>query len=296
MVVERMRYGENSCDVTRSNYRDGMSAYREFTIREAASELVAPAAADDKYSRGVLGVVTGSADYPGAAVLGVEAALRTGVGMVRYLGAADHLVLARRPEAVTRPGRVQAWLIGSGIDAGARDEQTEERLRSALGDGVPVVMDSGALDLLARASGAVVITPHYRELASLLAVDAEVIAADPATWCSTAVDRLGVTVLLKGSRTMIASPSGDRWVTGPATPWLASAGTGDVLAGILGALVASRADAVAEDPGALARLAATAAVVHAETAARVSGGGPLLALDLATAVSATVASLLHPVG
>ena len=89
---------------------------------ETAAELRAPTDTDDKYRRGVVGIRTGSEQYPGAAVLGVEAAWRTGVGMVRYLGPdrPTGLVLHRRPETVTSGGRVQAWLIGSGTDAAAR--------------------------------------------------------------------------------------------------------------------------------------------------------------------------------
>jgi len=92
-----------------------MSAeYSTWTAEDAAALVAVPGDGDDKYTRGVLGVITGSTLYPGAAVLGVEAALRTGVGMVRYLGPErpSSLVLSRRPEVVTADGRVQAWLIG----------------------------------------------------------------------------------------------------------------------------------------------------------------------------------------
>ncbi|MEO7147006.1 MAG: NAD(P)H-hydrate dehydratase, partial [Terrimesophilobacter sp.] len=83
--------------------------------------LAAPREDDDKYSRGVLGIMTGSSEFPGAAVVGVDAALHTGVGMVRYLGpeVPTNLVLTRRPEAVTADGKVQAWLLGSGMPAGS---------------------------------------------------------------------------------------------------------------------------------------------------------------------------------
>ena len=76
-----------------------------WTAEDAREWIAVPTADDDKYSRGVLGVITGSHDYPGAAVLGVEAAARTGVGMVRYTGprAVGVMVLARRPEIVTSP-------------------------------------------------------------------------------------------------------------------------------------------------------------------------------------------------
>src|SRR6188508_2960194 len=98
------------------------TGWQEWTAEDAAGWVAAPAPDDDKYSRGVLGVVTGSPDFPGAAVLGVEAAHRTGVGMVRYIGhrVPCRAVLDRRPETVTVPGRVQAWLIGSGIDQNRR--------------------------------------------------------------------------------------------------------------------------------------------------------------------------------
>ena len=291
-VVERMRYRLNKWDVTRSNYRVSMTDYRQWTVADAAALISVPSATDDKYSRGVLGVVTGSAEYPGAAVLGVEAALRTGVGMVRYLGAASDLVLQRRPEAVTVPGRVQAWLLGSGIDSGSREPATTRLLHDALADGTPAVIDSGALDLVPHASGARVITPHHRELARVLSADAREIAGNPEFWCSLAAESLGVTVLLKGSNTLIAGAEGTRFSVGTATGWLASAGTGDVLAGILGALIATQADAAAEDPALLPRLAATAAVIHAQTAERVSAGGPLVALEVAQSVSHTVAQLL----
>ena len=103
-----------------------------WTTADATAHLRRPTASDDKYSRGVVGVRTGSDRYPGAAVLGVEAAHRTGAGMVRYIGPAraEDLVLARRPETVTGAGRVQAWLVGSGTDAAARILTETEALRA----------------------------------------------------------------------------------------------------------------------------------------------------------------------
>ncbi len=268
-----------------------MGAYTSWTARDAAGRIAVPGIADDKYSRGVLGVITGSTMYPGAAVIGVEAALRTGVGMVRYLGperAAD-LVLQRRPEAVVSAGRVQAWLMGSGMDHIERDNLPQ--MTSALAQPVPVVLDGGALDLYARAGGPVVVTPHYRELARVLGADVDAIASDPAAWARTAADQLGVTVLLKGHTTYIAGP--DISLSASSAPtWLATAGSGDALAGILGALVATHSQQIQDDPAELARLAATAAVVHGLAAERASAGGPLTILDLAAAVPATIAELL----
>jgi ADP-dependent NAD(P)H-hydrate dehydratase / NAD(P)H-hydrate epimerase len=267
--------------------------YAEWTERDAAGLIAVPRESDDKYSRGVLGVITGSTLYPGAAVLGVEAALRTGVGMVRYLGPErpSALVLSRRPEAVTVDGRVQAWLIGSGIDA-VDGSESAEWMTAAIAQNVPVVLDGGALSLSDRAAGPVVVTPHFRELAKLISGDAADVAADPGAAAASAAERLGATVLLKGHTTYVASPDGLLLSASLAPTWLATAGAGDALAGILGALVATHSDEVMADAAALARLAASAAVVHGLAAERASAGGPLTVLDLATAVSATIGELL----
>lgn len=267
---------------------------------DARGWIAVPRNDSDKYSRGVLGVVTGSARYPGAAVLGVEAAVRSGLGMVRYIGdqrAAD-FVLHRRPEVVTAPGRVQAWLLGSGMDAESRGEEATARLRDALAQTVPVVVDAGALDLIADAAGPVIATPHYRELARVLAVhgidsSADEIAARPAHWAGEAARILNVTVLLKGHATQVASPDGEQIVVRMAPSWLATAGSGDVLAGILGALVATHTKSIdADGHSALVRLGASAAAIHGLAADRASAGGPIAALDVADAVPATIAALL----
>ncbi len=285
----------------------------EWTAEQAAGVLRMPTASDDKYSRGVLGVRTGSDRYPGAAVLGVEAAHRTGLGMVRYLGdeRPTALVLARRPETVTADGRVQAWLIGSGTDASERSAADTAALRELLAGSMPVVVDAGALDLVPGAVAPVVVTPHDRELARLREAAGlpEISLTGPgADREGAAVDTaaaLGVTVLLKGSRTVVATPAGRvRTVVSP-TAWLAAAGTGDVLGGILGALVAGAAGAAEADTGAdgsaaldadtLGALAATAAYVHGHAAAAASAarsGGPITALDVAESVASVIGTLL----
>ena len=270
-----------------------MVDFTPWSANDAARHIRVPAAHDDKYSRGVLGVLTGSAQYPGAAVLGVESALRTGVGMVRYLGPdrATDLVLQRRPEAVAGPGRVQAWLIGSGMDHADRDDATRALSAAAMADGVPTVLDGGALDLHSAAVGPVIVTPHYRELARLLDAEATEIAAAPGEWAVRAAERLGATVLLKGSTTFVAGP-GIALTASHAPTWLATAGSGDALGGILGALVATHADDIAADPAMLAKLGATASVLHGLAAARASHGGPFTILDLAAAVPGTIAGLL----
>ena len=285
----------------------------EWTAEQAAGVLRMPTASDDKYSRGVLGVRTGSDRYPGAAVLGVEAAHRTGLGMVRYLGdeRPTALVLARRPETVSADGRVQAWLIGSGTDASERSAADTAALRELLAGSMPVVVDAGALDLVPGAVAPVVVTPHDRELARLREAAGlpEISLTGPgADREGAAVDTaaaLGVTVLLKGSRTVVATPAGRvRTVVSP-TAWLAAAGTGDVLGGILGALVAGAAGAAEADAGAdgsaaldadtLGALAATAAYVHGHAAAAASAarsGGPITALDVAESVASLIGTLL----
>jgi len=266
-----------------------------WTPADAADWIAVPAADDDKYSRGVLGVVTGSTAYPGAAVLGVEAALHTGVGMLRYLGPAraSDFVLHRRPEAVTSPGRVQAWLLGSGVDPDHLDDETSDGFETAASSGLPLVLDAGAIGLRERATGPVVVTPHFRELARATGRSVDDVAADPAEAAARAAGEWGCTVLVKGHRTHVASAGGTRLVAESAPSWLATAGAGDALGGVLGALVATHADVALEQEDALARLAATAAVVHGLAAERASGGGPLTVLGLVDALPATIAGLLR---
>ncbi len=270
-----------------------MGEFTEWTIADAARHIAVPNEQDDKYSRGVLGVITGSVEYPGAAVIGVEAALRTGVGMVRYLGdsTVGQLVLQRRPEAVCAAGRVQAWLIGSGIDADDTSETTDAAIIAAMHQPVPIVLDGASVRHYAESAGPVVITPHVRELAILMATDAEVIAADPARAARETADRLGVTVLLKGHSTWVAAPN-VLFRVRQAPTWLATAGAGDALGGILGALVATHAAEAMTKTTQLAELAATAVLVHGLAATRASAGGPFTILDLCRAIPATVADLL----
>ncbi|ALJ21248.1 ADP-dependent NAD(P)H-hydrate dehydratase [Microbacterium sp. No. 7] len=290
----------------------------EWSRADAAAFLRVPTSRDDKYSRGVVGLRTGSERYPGAAVLGVEGAWRAGAGMVRYVGPARDLVLARRPETVAVDGRVQAWVIGSGTDAAVRAPAETEALRALLAGEVPVVVDAGALDLASAAAAPIVVTPHageHRLLRERLGLpvspgvpggaarggtdraESDGGGADRVEVAQAEADRaeaalgtaraLGATVLLKGATTVVASPDGRvRTVTAP-TSWLATAGTGDVLAGVLGALVAAGGDL----PGA----AATAAWIHGRAGAAASaarGGGPLVALEVAEHVASVVGGLL----
>lgn len=269
-----------------------MTTYTEWTAAEAREWIAVPREWDDKYSHGVLGVITGSADYPGAAVLGVDAALHTGVGMVRYLGTerAAALVLGRRPEAVTVDGRVQAWLLGSGMEDASDDTLVSARLWTALESGHPMVLDAGAVGFSGDAAGPTVLAPHYGELARTLGADLAEVAAEPQDWADRAARSLDTTVVLKGHTTWIAGPGGTFRVDAPTT-WLATAGTGDALAGILGALLATHARAIAEDDAILTQLAATAVLLHGLAGARAGAGGPFTVLGLNAALPAVIASL-----
>ncbi|MDZ8171117.1 ADP-dependent NAD(P)H-hydrate dehydratase [Microbacterium xanthum] len=274
---------------------------RRWTATDAAGSLRAPAAHDDKYTRGVVGVRTGSVDFPGAAVLGVEAAWRTGVGMVRYVGPARAEVLARRPETVAAAGRVNAWVIGSGTDATRRDAAETAALRELLDGDVPVVVDAGALDLVDHPAAPVVVTPHAGEFARLrdrlgladLPPDADHADRDDAA-LETA-ERLGAAVLLKGARSVAAAPGGFIAVIADSTPWLATAGTGDVLAGVIGA-VAAGSDALAS-AGDWGPVAATGAWLHGRAANIASSrfglaGGPITAGDVAEALPFAVGEIV----
>jgi len=300
---------------------------RRLERADVARSWPVPGPTDQKYTRGVLGVVAGTPTFPGAAVLAVTAAVRAGVGMVRYRGPDDvaHVVVSARPEAVPAEGRVQAWALGSGIpaagdraapgdgDGHSADAGQHERIRYALavacgelaqdvaGPRVPAVVDAGALSLLPdRCPPSVVLTPHAGELATLLRargedVDRDQVEAEPWRWARRAHDLTGATVLLKGAATVVVGPAG-AWSQADGPAWLATAGSGDVLAGLLGALLAAYGDRVVQEPGLAARLAATAAAVHGWAGGRANAGGPVAALDVAEALPGTVADLLRVPG
>lgn len=202
-----------------------------------------PEATSDKYSRGVVGLDTGSLDYPGAAVLGVVGACHAGAGMVRYLGpsAVAARVLDRFPNVVTSPGRVQALVLGSGWGDAARAGLVAD----SVANGLPLVIDADALRLVPqRGHSQVLLTPHAGELAFLLRWDRATVMADPIAAVRQASEKTGCTVLLKGATQYLAVP--DRELVELAVPgpaWTAQAGSGDVLAGIAGALLAAGLDA-----------------------------------------------------
>lgn len=273
-----------------------------WTGDEAAAWLRRPGPHDHKYTRGVLCVRTGSSRYPGAAVLGVSAALSTGIGMVRYVPAHDEeppyglpapaaAVLAAHPEVVFGPGEGDAWLIGSGTDPSRRCAAEEAELLELLRGEAPVVVDAGALDLvpgLGARRAPLILTPHAGEFDRLWeASDLDPLSSstsgaqlpERAERAGRLAAALDCAILLKGSTSVCAAPSGRVRITGPATPWLATAGTGDVLAGALGALVAARAAGARTDPELridpelLCEAGATAALIH-DTAARIAAQDP----------------------
>ncbi len=241
-----------------------------WTPAEVAAAWPVPDASSDKYARGVVGLDTGSAEYPGAAVLGAAGAIYAGAGMVRYLGPPQvrPRVLDAFANVVGASGRVQALVIGSGWG----DRKDGGVLARAMRTGVPMVIDADGLRHLPQPGRPdAVLTPHAGELAFLLGLERAEVAADPLTAVHSAAERTGCTVLLKGATQYVASPgvaTVEVAVPGPA--WTAQAGSGDVLAGIIGTLLA-------------AELApATAAVVGASVQAMVAAAnpGPLPPQDL----------------
>ena len=266
----------------------------QLTDADVAVHLDAPGPDDDKYSRGVVGVVAGSATYPGAGVLCTGAALRTRPGLVRYAGTAAEGVKAAWPEALVtsgRPGdagRVQAWVAGPGMGT---DDDALSVLTEVLATDLPVVVDADGLTLLSRhpelvrdRSAPTVLTPHDREFARLFGD----VGADRVAAARRGAAELGCTVLLKGDATVVADAAGATFVNATGTPWLATAGTGDVLAGVLGALLATGLPA--------ADAAASAAHLHGRAGQLAAAHGPLIAGDLVRRLPETVARLRGSVG
>jgi ADP-dependent NAD(P)H-hydrate dehydratase / NAD(P)H-hydrate epimerase len=276
-------------------------ALRRLEAEDLSALLPRPQRRAHKYTRGVLGVVAGSAAYPGAAVLACKGALAAGVGMVRYLGPPDVADLVRQacPEVVCGAGtvadaHVQAWLVGPGLDDS--DEVQLQRARDAADSGLPTVADAGALPALPDVlAPQVILTPHAGELAALLqrlGVDLDRAAVEASTLSAArqAASLTEATVLLKGATTLVASPFQDFYSQADGTAWIATAGSGDVLAGIIGALLAQLGADVGRfgergiDPDERwAAIAAMAASVHGRAGVLASGGGPVTATGIAEA-------------
>lgn len=251
--------------------------------------VIAPPAADaHKYSRGLLTIVGGA--MPGASILAAEAAMRSGAGYVRLLSDPSHP--SAPADLVIREGnldeelsddRTSAFLIGPGL---GRGEDARRRLAIALDQGKPTVIDADALHLLDCDTiegcdvSAIVLTPHDGELAALCQ-SFGIPSGTRLAQAKALHGKTGMTVLAKGRDTALAGEEG-AILFPPATPWLSTAGTGDVLAG----LVASRL-AVHGEPQ---RAATEGVCLHAE-AARIAAPA-FSASDLVQAVRPAMASFL----
>jgi ADP-dependent NAD(P)H-hydrate dehydratase / NAD(P)H-hydrate epimerase len=270
-------------------------ALRVSDIDDIARWWPVPGPGADKYSRGVVGVATGSVTYPGAALLSVAGALAGPTGMVRYAGAAGDRVVAAHPSVIVSPrvadtGRVQAWACGSGLGT---DAEAATTLRTVLAAPVPAVLDADALNLLVdgafaealrRRHAPLVVTPHDREFMRLagrqIGPDRVEAALRLAAW-------MNATVLLKGDRTIVAHPDGRAWANPTGTPLLASGGTGDVLTGLLGSLLAAGLPPE--------RAAVSAAYLHGLAGRRAAEAGPVTAAAVAAALRPPhLSHLPHP--
>lgn len=251
---------------------------------DVARLLPVPGAESDKYRRGVVGIAAGSARYPGAAVLAVAGALRGGAGAVRYVGPAGQSVLARYPETLVsdqgpeRAGRVQAWVVGPGAgdDAGT--------VAQVLASDVPVLIDADGLRLaevgaVRGRTAPTLMTPHAGEAAALLGVAREEVEAGRLAAVRELAGRYGAAVLLKGATTVVAAAGGGGAVrvNATGTPWLATAGSGDVLSGVAGSLLASGLPAV--DAG------SAGAYLHGLAGRFAAAGAPVGAHEVAEAVA-----------
>ncbi len=250
-----------------------------------AALLPVPQPDAHKYTRGVVGVRAGSAQYPGAAVLCVAGAGTGLAGMVRYVGAADDQVRAAHPEVVVGAGRVQAWVVGSG---GGSDAAAA--VQDAAVDDVPLVLDAEALQHVSADAGArrALVAAHPARRVSwpgCSGCERADVEADQLAHVRRAAEQFGAVVLLKGRHTLVAAPDGRVRVTTIGPPWLATAGAGDVLAGLCGALMAAGLDAF--DAGSVGSW------LHGAAAALASDGGPLRASDVAGAVPMVCGALLR---
>jgi len=260
-----------------------------------------PAAGTHKHARGRLGVVSGKATQTGAARLAARAGLRIGAGLVRILCPPDAAaVIAPAIEAVMlTPFASPEALVEAceGMDAvvigpaAGVTEATQAHVRALATTGAALVVDAdgltafeawpeGLFEALDRDD---VLTPHEGEFKrlfpGLLEHGREAAAAEAAR-------RAGAVVTLKGPETVIAAPDGRLAVNGNGTPWLATAGSGDVLAGMIGGLIAQRMDSF--------DAARAAAWMHAEAA---RGFGPgLIAEDLPDRLPAVLAALYEQAG
>lgn len=298
-------------DIGLEKYLPQSSNCRTVEVADTAARLPAPGADDNKYSRGVVGVVAGSDAYPGAGVLCTGAARLGGAGMVRYAGGARDAIAAHWPEVVLEPagpqgaGRVQVWVVGPG---GGTDDAAHARLAEALEINVPVVVDADGLTLLAQSEGLraqvakrgasgliTILTPHEGEFARLGFELSSGAAADRVGSVVAAAKAMNAVILLKGHHTIVGEPGGIAFVNTVSDSALATAGSGDVLAGLLGSILASDVSKLeTADLVAAAESAACAAFVHGTAgllAAR--GDEPVTASTVLEAIPDAIATIRH---
>lgn len=263
----------------------GLDDERETAHALATAELLARvplrAPRDTKYTSGSVLVVGGSPGLTGAACLAARAAFRADAGYVTVAAPAASLPVLEQQllEAVKRPlddvwdavGRARALALGPGL---GRAPETKALVRRLLEEtDLPAVVDADALHELepfAR-DAPTVLTPHSGELARLLGEEAAWVDAHRLEAARRAVERFRCVALLKGDGTIVAAP-GEQTLVCPGFPSLATAGTGDVLTGIVGSFLAKGIDA---------RIAAAAAVVaHTEAAAEAPQRAGLVASDV----------------
>ncbi len=261
---------------------------RRLDAVEVASAWPLPGPDDNKYTQGVTGVAAGSSTYPGAAVLASAAAVRATAGMVRYAGPAADVVRSHWPEVVATgsvfdAGRVQSWIVGPGIGTGSAGRDV---LTHVLGQSVPVCADADALTLVAQhpevldardPDTPLVLTPHDGEFERLTG---RAPGTDRVAAVREAARRFRAVVLLKGYCTLVADADGRVLVNRPRGAWLAAAGSGDVLSGLIGALLSSGLDPW--------RSAGAAADVHARAGELAAAGAPTSASGVLAAVPEAV--------
>ncbi|MDQ1708806.1 MAG: ADP-dependent NAD(P)H-hydrate dehydratase / NAD(P)H-hydrate epimerase [Frankiaceae bacterium] len=268
---------------------------------DVAAAFGTPHRESSKYTRGVVGVVAGSDRYTGAAVLCCGGAVRAGAGMVQLVSAGPAAALVRAswpevvavsdgdPATIAREDKVTAWVVGPGLGT---DDRATALVAAVLASGVPVIVDADGLTIAAKdpqllkRSAPTVVTPHLGEFARLTGASAADTRNDRLGAARRAADALGVTVLLKGTTTVVAEPGGPAYINATGTPWLSTAGTGDVLSGVIGALLARGIGA--------AEAAATGAWVHGLagrlSAVRAGPDGPIAAGDVIRHLPAAIAA------
>ena len=297
-----------------------------FNPQSAREFLFAPSSDEDKYRRGVVGVVAGSDTYPGAGLLATLAASNTGVGMVRLNSTrrVEDLVLHYAPGVVTVGGRIQSGVIGPGCTNECYDD-CRELAQFCIDSKLPLVIDAGALDLVkglrdyadahSRSLSRTILTPHHGEAARLLTqlghpLSRADVDADPATSAKELASLTGAIILLKSSTTLFSylhHDQGNRtqeiFSIPQETPWAGVAGSGDVLAGTVAGIAAgfqARAERRQGNPSIseaeCASLASLGAWVHAQAALRASMGSegktrPIQAIDIARALPEIIGGL-----